>query len=415
MKYWPVAVDIGDDGQLHADDVHAWLRLMQDLPVTPFAIPVDEPHGHDTRMKLRHIFEVMGKAGGSTPRLLRAVTAHPSPELEGVTDAYFDGREGGWTYNGHPPDSGNMILDSDGNALRTWGWVAWRRKYTLWYAWEGLYFSDRYNHRGPTDVLHDPLTFQQAPPDDDRGNGDGILAYPGPLPSLRLKALRRGLLDRLLLQKLESCGGEARPFYDRLFNKDGWVAGEAPWEEARGRILDELVKRCPDALPESLPSWIAEEDGLRGAWRELVRLARRAASRPVLTLGLTLALSVGMVVRAWRKAPVYESHAVFRVTEGELDLATASAPNRALKGYIQNVVFSNEALVALLQAAPPGRRPAEELARRGRRVDARRGHRRQRVEQLLHGVSRRRRSRALGPPGHRVRARRSAGRIRRRM
>ena len=79
-----------------------------------------------------------------------------------------------------------MILDTDGAALRTWGWIAERYGIELWYAWEGLYFSDRYNRGGPTDVMVDPLTFdERSLGRSDFGNGDGLLAYPGPLPSMR--------------------------------------------------------------------------------------------------------------------------------------------------------------------------------------------------------------------------------------
>ena len=31
-----------------------------------------------------------------------------------------------WTYNGRPPEAGSMILDTDGVALRSWGWIAYR-------------------------------------------------------------------------------------------------------------------------------------------------------------------------------------------------------------------------------------------------------------------------------------------------
>ena len=112
-----------------------------------------------------------------------------------------------------------MILDTDGVALRTWGWIAYRYGIELWYAWEGLYFSDRYNGGAPTAVFEQAITFdERRKGGEDFGNGDGVLAYPGPLPSLRLKALRRGLQDRLLLLELERCGGgkEARAIAEKL-------------------------------------------------------------------------------------------------------------------------------------------------------------------------------------------------------
>src|SRR5581483_11048818 len=162
-----------------------------------------------------------------------------------------------WTYNGRPPEAGSLILDGDGAALRTWGWIAFRYRVELWYAWEGLYWSDRYNKGGPTRVLQNPDTFdERRKGGSDHGNGDGVLAYPGPMPSLRLKALRRGLTDRLLLEKLSACGGaaeadaSARRLVPRALGEAkgaaAWPSDERVWEAARGEVLDALVRRCPD-------------------------------------------------------------------------------------------------------------------------------------------------------------------------
>ena len=148
-----------------------------------------------------------------------------------------------------------MILDTDGVALRTWGWIAERYGIELWYAWEGLYFSDRYNRGGPTDVMGDPITFdERSRGGSDFGNGDGLLAYPGPLPSLRLKALRRGLEDRLLVRKLAACGGveEARSIVTKTMpralgeagTKPAWSIDEPSWENARREVLSRIEAWC---------------------------------------------------------------------------------------------------------------------------------------------------------------------------
>src|SRR5690606_8090933 len=147
-------------------------------------------------------------AGGGDPRFLYAVTDQPRDLYRGAVDVFVsprgipapDGHGPGvrfWTYNGRAPSAGNMTIDQPGVALRTWGWIAERYGVELWFAWEGLYYTDRYNRpAGPTDVMHQPLTYdERRKGGEERGNGDGLLAYPGPLPSLRLKALRRGLQD----------------------------------------------------------------------------------------------------------------------------------------------------------------------------------------------------------------------------
>jgi len=268
VRYWPAAVDASSDASI-ARDVRRWLELFRGSSVVPFAIPIDEPHTLAQKQRARHVADVMGQAGGKPPRFLRAVTDSVEPLYAGAIDLFFSPsdiprvsdvrrREGiaFWTYNGRPPSAGSMILDTSGVALRTWGWIAYRYGVDLWYAWEGLYFSDRYNRGGPTDVFQNAITFdERRRGGEDFGNGDGVLAYPGPLPSLRLKALRRGLQDRLLLLALDACGHRAeaeriaRRIVPRALGEAGtqasWPSDEPPWEAARQELFDSLAKECP--------------------------------------------------------------------------------------------------------------------------------------------------------------------------
>jgi hypothetical protein len=269
VRYWPVGIDITSDDAI-ADDVHHWLALFEGLDATPFAIPIDEPHTPAQKARARHIADVIGQAGGGRPRLLRGVTDVVDDDVYAdAIDVFISPKnlpalaherqprgERFWTYNGRPPEAGSMVLDAEGVALRTWGWIAYRYDIELWYAWEALYFSDRYNGGGPTDVMRDPITFdERRKHGDDWGNGDGLLAYPGPRPSIRLKALRRGLQDRLLLRELESCGGGevarriSRRMIPRALSEAGttpaWPTLETTWEEARGEVLDAIEATCP--------------------------------------------------------------------------------------------------------------------------------------------------------------------------
>jgi hypothetical protein len=269
VRYWPVAVDETSDDSI-SRDVRTWLELFRDTGVTPFVIPVDEPRTDADRARARHIAEVIGRAGGGRPGLLRAVTDQPRPSYGDAFDVYFSPKsfasgqverrargERFFTYNGRPPEAGSMILDSDGSALRTWGWIAERYAIELWYAWEGLYYSDRYNRGGPTDVMVDPLTFDERSRGAvDFGNGDGLLAYPGPLPSMRLKALRRGLQDRLLVRELAACGAttEAQRIVKRMVpralgeakEERSWSIDESTWESARRELLRQIEVRCDE-------------------------------------------------------------------------------------------------------------------------------------------------------------------------
>jgi hypothetical protein len=268
VRFWPAAVDTTSDASI-ARDVRRWLELFQGSSVVPFTIPVDEPHTLPQKQRARHVADVIGQAGGKPPRFLRAVTDSVQPLYDGAIDLFFSPsdiprvsdvqrRQGiaFWTYNGRPPSAGSMILDTSGVALRSWGWIAYRYGIDLWYAWEGLYFSDRYNRGGPTDVFHNATTFdERRRGGEDFGNGDGVLAYPGPLPSLRLKALRRGLQDRLLLLALEACGHRAdaermaRRIVPRALGeadaRASWPSDEPPWEAARQELFDALDKECP--------------------------------------------------------------------------------------------------------------------------------------------------------------------------
>ncbi|HEX9101495.1 MAG TPA: glycoside hydrolase domain-containing protein, partial [Polyangia bacterium] len=254
-RYWPVRVA---DERARAD-ADFWERRFAALPQTPFATTVDEPRDATARAEARRLGEAMGKHA----KLLRVVTAAPSPDFGDAIDVFVSPASRPphrWTYNGAPPSAGSLVIDSDGTALRTWGWIAARYDVELWYAWEGTYYADRYNGGGPTDVLDDPLTFDQRRKharDADWGNGDGVLVYPGaggPWPSLRLKALRRGLQDRALLGALARCGAgdvvarETHALVPRALDEGkgaaAWPSDEAPWEAARARLYDAWRARC---------------------------------------------------------------------------------------------------------------------------------------------------------------------------
>lgn len=255
-RYWPVRVA---DDKLRADADY-WDRRFATFAQIPFATTVDEPRDAAQRAEARKMAEAMGKHA----KLLRVVTAAPSPDFGDAIDVYISPASRPphrWTYNGAPPSAGAVTLDTDGTALRTWGWIAERYDVELWYAWEGTYYADRYNDGGPTELMTNPLTFDQRRKhqrDADWGNGDGVLVYPGtgpgPWPSLRLKALRRGLQDRAILRALAACGArdvverETHALIPRALDEGrgaaAWPSDEAPWEAARARLYDAFRARC---------------------------------------------------------------------------------------------------------------------------------------------------------------------------
>jgi hypothetical protein len=277
LRYWPVHIDDDPTDEDLAAATRDYLAFFATVPgVTPFTLTRDEPQNELERRSARRNAEIIRRHGGGRPRLLCAVTASVHPDFGDAMDVYIapwnipeardrfpDRQVRFWTYNGKPPEAGNMVVDTSGSALRTWGWIAYRYQVELWYAWEGLYFADRYNDGGPTDLTTTVLTFDQRrnrtmTGGRDHGNGEGLLAYPEARPSLRLKALRRGLQDRLLLRTLEGCGGgeAAAALAERLVPRalgegagppgaHAWPLDEASWEQARQELLDALLERCP--------------------------------------------------------------------------------------------------------------------------------------------------------------------------
>jgi len=269
-----VPVVLPDDPAAEADAIRGWLAALDGTGQVPFAIPIDEPRRAEDKRTVVARAERVHAAGGG--RFLYAVTDRPDPVYGDRIDVYISpfaitlaepGGPSRWTYNGTPPFAGAMILDTPGAALRTWGWIGYRYRIPLWYVWDAAYWSDRHNARRrggprfppPTDVDLDAVTFDDG---EDHGNLDGELAFPGapgPLPSWRLAALRRGLQDRALLEQLEACAGRAAAdaIAARLVPRalgdaggpgaagDGaWPDDEAAWEAGRGALLDALAA-CP--------------------------------------------------------------------------------------------------------------------------------------------------------------------------
>ena len=262
VRFWPVWIAKRDPDQLAAD-VAAWIEFFRGRTQVPFGFTIDEP-GEAQRQEVRDLGLAAHRAGAGDGRFLFAVTDEPRDLYRGAVDVFVSpraipppaGYPAGthfWTYNGRPPAAGNMTIDKPGTALRTWGWIAERYQIELWFAWEGLYYTDRYNRAtAPTDTMHQPLTYDERKKGgEERGNGDGLLVYPGALPSLRLKALRRGLEDRVLLRALAACDREeaaritrgvvARAL--READEQSWPDDEASWEAARRAVLDALA-RC---------------------------------------------------------------------------------------------------------------------------------------------------------------------------
>lgn len=235
-------------------EVRDWVARTAGTGQVPFAIPIDEPRTIVAQLRVRARAACVRDAGGGPGTFLYAVTQKKNWIMGRDVDVHVTPFGGDWTYNGTPPWAGAMVLDAADPGMRTWGWIGFRHDMPLWYVWDAFYWRDRYNKgrdKAPAhDLVEDPVSFDDG---EDHGNLDGVLGYPGGLPSLRLKALRRGQQDRALLDALAACAG--RPAADEIAaalvptslgtatrgERASWPANDDAWEAARHRVLDELV------------------------------------------------------------------------------------------------------------------------------------------------------------------------------
>jgi len=93
--------------------------------------------------------------------------------------------------------------------------------------------------------------------------------------------------------------------------------------------------------------WTTGEPGLAEAGHEVVRLFDRARRHPRAVV--VLALLVGGAFAAWRAThrPRPWATVVLSVTEGDLDPTTAPRPQRQLRHYVEDVIFSRPNLLAI--------------------------------------------------------------------
>lgn len=218
-----------------------------------------------------------------------------------------------WAYNGRRPYSGAPVVDVPSTDLVANGWIAARYGIPRWFYWEATSWTSYGGGKvgGDTDPFVVAESFKNR--DGDHSNGDGILVYPATqivpgmrsfgedtvYPSVRLKAIRRGIQDvgyvrlarasfpreadaivaRLVPRALREADGAAGP---------SWPDEPRPFHDAR-RELFELVGRSSDGVvPAPLaraPSAVPVRPG------EASRSARFAA-----VLGLAaLVFALGLV------------------------------------------------------------------------------------------------------------------------
>jgi hypothetical protein len=133
-----------------------------------------------------------------------------------------------WFYNGGRPWGGAIIIDAPATDARASMWAAFKHDVEVYFYWHVVHWRHNSQKQGERrqNVWANPITFdnrgQKRKPIDDQGyiNGDGVLIYPGeeklhpeedrgvpgPLSTIQLANLRRGLQDHQYLTLAKKLG-----------------------------------------------------------------------------------------------------------------------------------------------------------------------------------------------------------------
>jgi hypothetical protein len=249
----------------------AWMGFLErTLPrALTFLYLPDEPYPAQYP-EVRRLAENVRSNPGPGRKLPLFLTKKIIPELEGLVDIWsippqvFDigkaeaerakGRRISF-YNGGRPQGPTLVIDAPATDARVVGWAAFKHDVSLYFYWHGDQWRHNAQKQGERnqDVWKDPVTFdnrgQPKKPVEDQGfiNGDGVLFYPGqerlhpeedrgiegPISSVRLANLRRGLQDYEYLALARKLGLDAEVkaalalVVPRVFSDAGETAGFA--------------------------------------------------------------------------------------------------------------------------------------------------------------------------------------------
>jgi glycosyl hydrolase family 123 len=158
-----------------------------------------------------------------------------------------------WTYNGGRPNGPAIVIDAPATEARAMAWASFKHDIDVYFYWHGVHWQHNRQKQGERrqNVWASPITFDNRgqPNKDDFGyiNGDGVLFYPGeekvhpqedrgiagPIASVQLASLRRGLQDHQYLTMARALGLTAavdralRAVVPRVFSEAGETVGFA--------------------------------------------------------------------------------------------------------------------------------------------------------------------------------------------
>lgn len=245
-SFYGASDDYLDPASAHAM-ADAWMNAVtaQVPGAITFLYTADEPGSGEFPRILQISSNVKGSPGPGKDLPL-FVTRSWTSGLDGAIDTWcspamhFDGgraaqqRVAGeryWYYNGTRPATGALIIDAPATDARANLWAAFKEKVDVYFYWHADHWRHNEQKVGERNqnVWQDPVTFdnrgQPSKPIQDQGfiNGDGVLLYPGqdvlhpeedrgiagPIATIQLANLRRGLQDHQYLTMARALGLDA--------------------------------------------------------------------------------------------------------------------------------------------------------------------------------------------------------------
>ena len=245
-----------------------------------FMYLIDEPHFQE-HPNAAHLVKAYGDAIHAARTGIRHMVTAPPQESsvpQGAIDiwaasasVYFPRsmsarqRAGdlAWFYQAGEPFLGGGNLNDEALGLRSWGWIAWRYRVDGVFLWVGDFWNA------------DPYRDARARHHDDASLGNGVLFYPGrrltdighpavsgPVSSIRMKCLRRGLFDYEYFRLLKDLGGDPDPLvsgivrsalndgewdpvwhHPRWHDHGAWSHDPAEWDTARRAVARQILAR----------------------------------------------------------------------------------------------------------------------------------------------------------------------------
>ena len=254
----------------------AWMSFLgRELPqARTFLYMPDEP-APGQYPRIRTLAENVHSNPGPGAKLPVFVTHSWAPELDPAIDFWCAGPQHVdltrvaqekakgrqyCTYNGGRPEGPAIVIDAPATEARAMPWAVFKHDLDLYFFWHGVHWRHNSQKQGERnqDVWGTPVTFdnrgQPNKPIPDQGwiNGDGVLFYPGeerlhpeqdrglagPVASVQLANLRRGLQDHLYLTIARRLGlqaavaGALAAVVPRVFSDAGETVGFAETGDA---------------------------------------------------------------------------------------------------------------------------------------------------------------------------------------